>query len=288
MSPSERPRPSVLYRWIVLIFISLAMGGNYYIYDSINPLERIFIEKLGFSATQFGWLNASYSVAAVLTLLIGGIIIDRIGTKKAFTLFAVLCLLGAILTAAEGKPGIMIAGRTVLGLGAESMIVAATTALAKWFRGKELSFAFGINLTVARLASVAADNSPTWANSAFYPQGPSGPPSWRGPLLIGVGAGVMCVVMTLIYWILESRAESRYELGQRGEVDKLEFSQILRFNPSYWYVVGLCFTFYSAIFPFRTFAIDFFTSKILAGYGGVSATDAMRILSHEKAGFFNS
>src|ERR1700746_3191919 len=126
MTENSRPQPSVLYRWSVLILISIAMGGNYYIYDSINPLERIFIERLGFSATQFGWLNASYSVAAGLTLLVGGVTIVRIGTKKAFTLCAVLCLLGAILTAAEGKPGIMIAGRTVLGLGAESMIVAAT------------------------------------------------------------------------------------------------------------------------------------------------------------------
>ena len=83
MPESVRPRPSVLYRWTVLVFISLAMGANYYIYDSINPLERIFIERLGFSATQFGWLNASYSVAAALTLIIGGIVIDRIGTKKA-------------------------------------------------------------------------------------------------------------------------------------------------------------------------------------------------------------
>ena len=172
MPEAARPRPSVLYRWTVLIFISLAMGGNYYIYDSINPLERIFIDRLGFSATQFGWLNASYSVAAVATLLIGGIVIDRIGTKKALTVFALLCFLGAILTAFKGQPVTMIAGRTVLGLGAESMIVAVTTALAKWFKGKELSFAFGINLTIARLASVAADNSPTWANRVFYPQGP--------------------------------------------------------------------------------------------------------------------
>ena len=94
---------------------------------------------------------------------------------------------------AKGQAPLMIAGRTVLGLGAESMIVAVTTALAKWFKGKELSFAFGINLTIARIASVAADNSPTWANSAFYPQGPAGPPSWRGPLLIAVGAGVLSV-----------------------------------------------------------------------------------------------
>jgi MFS family permease len=310
MPETARPEPSRLYRWAVLIFISLAMGGNYYIYDSINPLERIFIDKLGYSATAFGWLNSSYSVAAVLTLLIGGIIIDRIGTKKAITFFAVLCLLGAALTAARGQVAVMIAGRTILGLGAESMIVAVTTALAKWFKGKELSFAFGINLTIARLASVAADNSATWANKTFYPNGPAGEPSWQGPLFIAVGAGVLAVVCSAIYWSLESRAEGRYELGQAGSIDKLEFGktfrvrglrfgqavikiwcalkEFFRFNPSYWFVVGLCFTFYSAIFPFRTFAIDFFTNKILATHGGVSASEAMRVLSHERAGFFNS
>jgi MFS family permease len=288
MADASRPEPSALYRWSVLVFVSLAMGGNYYIYDSINPLERIFIDKLGFSATAFGWLNSSYSVAAVATLLIGGIVIDRIGTKKAITFFAVLCLAGAALTASRGNPAVMIAGRTVLGLGAESMIVAATTVLAKWFKGKELSFAFGLNLTIARLASVAADNSPTWANKVFYPNGPGGEPSWQGPLLIAVGAGVLAVVCSLTYWALEDRAEGRYELGKAGDIDKLDFGQIFRFNRSYWYVVGLCFTFYSAIFPFRTFAIDFFTNKLLAAHGGAVAGEAMRVQAHEQAGFFNS
>src|SRR5712692_4272948 len=211
---TARPEPSRLYRWAVLLFVSVAMGGNYYIYDSINPLERIFIDKLGFSATAFGWLNSAYSVAAVLTLLIGGIVIDRFGTKKAITFFAVLCLLGAALTAARGLPGEMIAGRTVLGLGGESIVVAVTTVLAKWFKGKELSFAFGINLTIARLASVAADNSPTWANRAFYPHGPNGEPSWQNPLFIAVGAGVLALVCSLAYWLLETQAERRYELGK--------------------------------------------------------------------------
>jgi MFS family permease len=310
MVDSARPEPSRLYRWTVLLFVSVAMGGNYYIYDSINPLERIFIDKLGFSATAFGWLNSSYSVAAVLTLLIGGIVIDRIGTKKAMTFFAALCFLGAALTAMRGQPGVMIAGRTVLGLGAESMIVAVTTVLAKWFKGKELSFAFGINLTIARLASVAADNSPTWANRAFYPHGPSGEPSWQGPLLIAVGAGVLAVACSVIYWVLETRAEQRYALGQAGSIDRIEFGdafrvrglplkqavakiwqalrELLGFNRSYWFVVGLCFTFYSGIFPFRTFAIDFFTNKILASHGGVLATEVIRVHAHEQAGFFNS
>ena len=287
MVDTARPQPSPLYRWTVLLFISIAMGGNYYMYDSINPLEQIFKDQLGFTSSSFAWLNKSYSLAALATLLIGGIVIDRIGTKKAIAIFGALCLAGAALTAAQGSVTSMVVGRAVLGLGAESMIVAVTAALAKWFKGKELSFAFGINLTIARLASVAADNSPSWAHSAFYPNGDAAPPSWQHPLFVAVGAGVLCVATSLVYWALEGRAERQYSLGKAGSVDKLEW-RMLRFNPSYWYVVILCFTFYSAIFPFRTFAIEFFTNKILSGMGGIKATEAMRVSALQQAGFFNS
>ncbi|HLE33430.1 MAG TPA: MFS transporter [Bacteroidota bacterium] len=273
-------QPSAFYRWIVLLFLSLAMFGNYYIYDSINPLVDIFAKQLGFTNEDIGWLNSSYSVAAVLTLLIGGIIIDRIGTKKSMAVFAFICFVGALLTAWQGNFTTMIAGRAILGLGAESLIVAVTAAIAKWFKGKELSFAFGINLTIARIASVAADNSPSWAASVFYPGGPAGPASWQGPLMLAAGAGVLGVVGALVYWWLEQTAEKRFALGKAGEIDKLETREIFRFSKSYWFVVGLCFTFYSAIFPFRTFAIKFFMDT---HFGGVAED-----LARESAGFFNS
>jgi len=77
-------------------------------------------------------------------------------------------------------------------------------------------------------------------------------------------------------------------LGKAGQTDKLELKGILRFELSYWLVVGLCFTFYSAIFPFRTFAIDFFTNKILAAHGGLQAAEAVRVVSLEQAGRLNS
>jgi MFS family permease len=262
-------------------------------YDSINPLEHIFIQKLGFSATDFGWLNSSYAVSAILTLLIGGIVIDRIGTKRAITFFAVVCCCGAALTAVSGRPGVMIAGRAVLGLGGESLVVAATTVIAKWFKGKELSFAFGIKITIARLASVASDNSPTWASKVFYPNGPAGEPNWRGPLLIAVGAGALAVICSAVYWILENRAEARYPSAlpaTNNSKRKFDFGQIFRFKRSYWFVVGICICFYSAIFPFRTFSIDFFTNKILVseGYIGAGATEALRMMAHKRAGMFAS
>ena len=287
---SVRSEPSRLYRWIVLLFVSLTMGSNYYMYDSINPLKRIFIQRLGFSATDFGWLNSAYAVTAILTLLIGGMIIDRIGTKRAITFFAVVCCPGATLTALSGTPGMMIAGRTVLGLGGESLVVASTTVIAKWFKGKELSFAFGIKITIARLASVASDNSPTWASKVFYPRGAAQQPSWQGPLLLAVGAGVLAIACSAAYWALETRAETDFAPRKitKNAKSELSFAAMLRFSPSYWFVVGICLTFYSAIFPFRTFAIDFFTNKLLATQGGVSSSEAMRVVAHQSAGMFAS
>lgn len=257
------PRPPAVYRWLVLLFLSQAMAGNYYIYDSIAPVADLLSVQLGYTDTQIGWLYSIYSVAAIGTLLIGGIIVDRLGTRLACTGFAVVCLAGALINVTSGDYRVMLAGRFVLGLGAESLIVAVTTALAKWFKGKELGFAFGVNLLVARLASVAADNSPTWAHALYT--------NWQRPLFVAVAFGGIGVFGAVVYWFLEARATKRYELGQAGEPDTLVFADLFRFNGSYWLIVGLCLVFYSAVFPFRTFAIKFFieghgTSRELGGF----------------------
>jgi MFS family permease len=144
----------------------------------------------------------------------------------------------------------MLFGRVLLGLGAEPLIVAITTALAKWFKGKELSFAFGINLTIARLGSVAADNSPSWGHS-FYGD-------WQSPLFLAMILSLTCLIGGAAYYFLERRAAKKYTLSRAGETDKLELKGLFTFNKSFWLIVALCITFYSAIFPFRSFAIKFF------------------------------
>jgi len=235
----------------------------------------VLAAQLNFSDSDIGLLQAIYSFPNIVMVLIGGFIIDRLGTKKSTVIFAVLCLLGAVITAAadtlpllgigsfisttllpasfgviDPKLIVMAVGRLVFGLGAESLIVAVTTAIAKWFRGKELSFAFGVNLTIARLGSFAALNSPTWAKQYYD--------NWQLPLLISVAAGVICVAGAVIYWVLEDSAAKKYDMGAANETDKVVWKDLLNLGSSYWYIVALCITFYSGIFPFQTFAVKFF------------------------------
>ncbi|MBZ5574481.1 MAG: MFS transporter [Acidobacteriia bacterium] len=247
---------------MVLVFVSIAMFGNYYVYDALSPLADVLKQQLGFSDSNIGLLQAIYSFPNIFTVVIGGFIIDRIGLRKSLMIFGVLCLIGPAITAVSGHLWLMAAGRLIFGMGAESLIVAVTAALARWFKGKELSFAFGINLTIARLGSFAALNSPTWARSAYA--------NWRGPFLIALAFSTLCVIGAVVYWIMEVHAEENYRLGE-ASTDKVVFADLFKFGVSYWYIVALCITFYSGIFPFQTFAVKFFieahgTSRETGGF----------------------
>jgi MFS family permease len=242
--------PSKIFRWLILLFVSLAMFGNYYVYDSISPLADLLSKQLHFHDSDIGILNAIYSAPNVFMVLIGGIIIDKFGTRISSFVFALLCLLGASLTAVSGTLTFMAAGRLIFGLGAESLIVAVTTIMGKWFKGKELSFAFGLNLTLARLGSFAALNSPSWGK-AFYN-------NWQIPLVVAASIATISVLSVIVYWGMDVYASKKFILSEAAKQDEVKFKEIFSFNKSYWFVVMLCVTFYSAIFPFQTFAVKFF------------------------------
>jgi MFS family permease len=255
--------PSKLYRWLVLLWLSITMFGNYYFYDALEPLADVLQKQLHYTDQNIGLLNSFYSIAPIATVLIGGILIDRLGVRRALLLFGCICLAGSMLTAFSPRFEVMAGGRFVFGMGAESLIVAITAAVAKWFKGKELSFALGLNLMLARFGSWLAQNSPSWAHSAYN--------NWQGPWLIGVGFVSLCVLGPIAYWIMEARAEKHYALGKAGEADKIVFQDVKNFGLSYWYLVGLCVIFYSAIFPFETFAVKYFmdahgTTRELGGF----------------------
>jgi MFS family permease len=245
-----KSEPSNLLRWTALLLVSLGMFGNYYIYDSISPLADLLKTQLGFSDSNIGLLNAIYSFPNIIMVLVGGLIIDRIGTRSSVIIFTALIMLGAILTSLTGNLWLMASGRLIFGLGAESMIVAVTTIIARWFKGKELSFAFGLNLTVARLGSFLALNSPTWGKSLYE--------YWQSPLWITVYAGIFAFLCVVIYFFLDVYTSKNYSMPKEGSQDKIIFKEIFQFHKSFWFITALCVTFYSAMFPFQTFAIKFF------------------------------
>lgn len=245
-----RREPPAYLRWIVWLFISLSMFGNYYIYDSISPLADLLKTQLGFSDANIGLLNAIYSFPNIIMVLIGGIIIDRIGTRKAVFIFTFLVMLGSLLTAIKGDIFVMAAGRLLFGLGAESMIVAITTIIARWFKGKELSFAFGLNLTLARLGSFMALNSPMWAKQHYD--------YWQNPLWIAFYAGISALFFISVYFVIDFFSSKKYELPPEGNQDEIVIKEIFSFGKAFWFISALCVTFYSAMFPFQTFAIKFF------------------------------
>ncbi len=262
MTETVRPEPSRLYRWLVLIFLSLAMFGSYYVYDALSPLADVLKQQLGFTDLNIGFLQAIYSFPNIFTVVIGGFIIDRIGLRKSLMIFGVLCFIGPAITVMSSHLSTMATGRLIFGMGAESLNVAVVTALARWFKGKELSFAFGLNLTASRLGTFAALNSPTWARAAYA--------NWRAPFLIALGFAALSLVGAIVYWFMEAWAEKNYRLGEVS-TDKVVFTDLWKFGVSYWLIVALCIVFYSAIFPFQTFAVKFFmeahgTSREFGGF----------------------
>jgi len=247
----KNPPPAV-WRWSVLVAISVAMFGNYYVYDSIAPVADQLQKLLGFSDTQIGTLNAIYSLPNIVVVLIGGVIVDRFGTRLSTLMFAIICSIGAVITATSPSFPVMAAGRLIFGLGAESMIVAITVAIGQWFVGRQLGFAFGVNLSIARAGSYSADKSTSWFQP-LYDQG------WQPPLFLAVGFSFIAVAACVVYYLMDRRVARDFDVPQPSPSDRFVWSDLWRFDRSFWYVIGLCVTYYSVIFPFRsTFAIKYF------------------------------
>jgi len=228
------------------------MFGCYYVFDALAPATPLLQKELGFTDAQIGLLDTAYNVAALITLIAGGVLIDRLGTRASSILFAGIGAAGGLLIAVgpallPSAPALgMMIGRFVLGVGSELFIVAATTVVGRWFKGKELSFAMALQLLIARQGSYVADKSPDWFQSLFT--------GWQAPLLLAAALGGTWFVFAVVYAQLEGVALRRQGTKATAATDKLVLADLIRFPLSYWWVVGLCVAFYATIFPFRTFA----------------------------------
>lgn len=264
--------PSRLYRWSVLVFISITVFGSYLAYDCIGPIAPMLKEKLCFDSSQIGLLYSIYSIPNIIMVFFGGYIIDRIGTRMGGLLYASTVLIGVTFTALAPvikwmPPFIMqhmphnfspefiwmLLGRFIFGIGSESLVVAQTTIIAKWFKGKELALAFGINLTISRLGTFAAFTAFGWIAEHFKSIQPV---FWASTMFC-----LIALLSFIVYVFMEKHALKSFNIGNEGKQEKIALSDIFRFPVSFFYISALCVLFYSSIFPFTSFSTDFFHEK---------------------------
>lgn len=182
------------FRWAILLLTCIMMIGNYYCYDIPAALNSQMDEYMGKPAdfeTLFSLLYTVYSVPNVILPFFGGFFVDRLGVRTCLLIFAICITVGQLVFAiglsAKSWP-LMFLGRVIFGFGGENLGVANSAILSVWFKGKELAFAFGLNLSIARLGSVFNNLlSPALANS-FNIQFSL----WFGVILCG--SSVACVL----------------------------------------------------------------------------------------------
>jgi len=265
-----------LYRFLVLGFVASLSFGSYFAYDIIGAIAPSLIDELKAARATVGTMNTMYSVAAILVVLFGGMLIDKLGTRKASLLFSVLVLAGAAIVWQAKSIPLVYLGRFIFGAGSEPLVVAQSAMLARWFKSKELAMAFGIQLTVSRLGSLFAFNTGELFSSYFG--------SFRYALLAAAGACALSFIGNLFYIVLDKRAEKTLALRDESAGDKIVFKDIREFRPTFWYVTFLCFTFYAAIFPFQSLSTDLFATKwgipLTAASGGSFLSQVFNNLLH--------
>jgi MFS family permease len=242
-----------IYRFTNLLFIASLTFGSYFAYDIIGAIAPSLIEGLNASRATVGAFNTMYSVAAILVLLFAGVLIDRLGTRKASIIFSAFVFVGAAIVWQAKSIPLMFVGRFIFGAGAEPLVVAQSAMLARWFKNKELALSFGVALTVSRLGSLFALNNGELITKFFG--------SFRNALLAAVGACAISLVGNLFYIIMDKRGEKALNLRDESAGDKIVFKDIKEFKPTFWYVTFLCLTFYAAVFPFQSLSTDFFHTK---------------------------
>ncbi|MFY9854750.1 MAG: MFS transporter [Terracidiphilus sp.] len=246
--PSRRP-----YRFTILLFISLIVLGSYFAYDSIGALGPTLIEALHLDRSTIGNLYTAYSVAAIIVVFFGGMLYDKLGPRRSSMLLCSLVLLGAIIVAAAHSKWELFAGRLIFGAGSESLIAVQSAIISRWFKGKEMALAFGIALTVSRVGTLFSFNTEELISRYFG--------SYRMALWAAAGFCLFSLLCNLVYIALDQHGEKVLALPRPDAGDKIVFSDIKKFSSSFWFVVLLCVTFYSAIFPFTALATDMFHDK---------------------------
>jgi predicted MFS family arabinose efflux permease len=161
----------------------------------------------------------------------------------------------------------MMLGRLLFGLGAETQIVMLNKVIAKWFMGKELALAFGLNLGFARVGSALGMSMSPRIAERF---------SFHTSLWLGAVVMISGLIFFVAYMLMDLRDERKRGGGDAARLaadEEFHINDVLSLfkNKSYLYIMLLCATFYAIVFPFQDYLADMLSHKY--GYSDIAAGD---------------
>eukprot|EP00033_Pygsuia_biforma_P000257 GCRY01000319.1.p1 GENE.GCRY01000319.1~~GCRY01000319.1.p1 ORF type:complete len:470 (+),score=130.51 GCRY01000319.1:172-1581(+) len=267
-----KPRPtgcaagSFLFSINILALICFATVGSYYAYDAVGALETDILDRMDINKFEFGILYSIYSLPNIVMVFVGGVFTDKVGQRTASLLFSFLCVAGACIVALGPQLKIywiMVAGRFLFGIGAESLCVCQDSMTNRHFRDSGwLAIAYGILVTVSRLGTLFT----FWVEPRI-----SDASSVTVALWVAAGVCVLSWLTTVLYTVFDRVAEKKLGLAVAEEMaEEIHISDVKTFPKTYWIVLLLCAVFYAAVMPFIAIGTDFFhesyhKSKTTAG-----------------------
>jgi len=267
---------SKVARWTALGVVAFTMLCGYYLTDVMAPLKTMLEQQLSWSSSEYGTFTGAYGWFNVflIMLILGGIILDKMGvrfTGKMATLLMVVgtaikywavstnMLDGQMLFGMKTQVVVASLGFATFGVGVETAGITVSKIIVKWFRGKELALAMGLEMATARLGTMLAlQTSAPLAKAMGHVS---------MPILIALILLCIGVIAFFIYCGMDKRldasiAEADKDLVQEPEESfKLKDIGFIIKNRGWWYIAILCVLFYSAVFPFIKYASDLMVNK---------------------------
>ena len=238
-------------RWWVLLLAAIAVSSSYYEDDVIGPIADLLQRQRGFGQSQLGMLNGVISIPNVALALINGVLIDRYGPARVALWAAAIGVVGAALTAVGTPYDLMVAGRFIFGVSEGAIFIALVAGLAQWFSRSGIALATALYLSLARVGSYAVDTSTAWARP-LYEAG------WQPPLWLGTGITTAGLIAAVIFYRLDRHRRPGARPADPA-VERVDWRHLLKFDMSYWYILGLHVLYAAVFFPFRTtYAIEYF------------------------------
>ena len=284
-------------RWGALLLIASMMFFAYMFVDVMSPLKSLVESSRGWSSSTFGTYAASeyFLNVFVFFLIFAGIILDKMGIRFTGLLSASLMVLGAVIkyvgitdwfqttefcawlnswwVAFPASAKVASFGFMIFGCGCEMAGTTVSKAIAKWFKGKEMALAMGMEMAIARLGVFAV----MWLApmvSNMFDQSIVAPIAFCTVLLI-IGL-LNYAIFVLMDQKFDKELIASGELKEEASEEEFQIKDLGNIFRSkmFWLVALLCVLYYSAIFPFQRYAPNFLEVTL-----GIDAEAAARLFS---------